>query len=77
MPYPEEASTVEMLNFTIQALWSYRYMKILFFPGLPAPLATTLIIQNNVTLPVLLLKTDKESKSSVNTALGSMTHTTP
>ena len=40
MPYPEEASTAKMITYTIQALWSYRYMKtflldlLLLFPGL-------------------------------------------
>ena len=36
---------------------------LLLFPGLPTPLATTLTSQNYITL--LLLKRDKESKSSV------------
>ena len=27
MPYTEEASTAEMVNCTVQALWSYEYMK--------------------------------------------------
>ena len=70
MSYLEEASgTAEMVNYTVQAVWSYGYMNIfyldflLLFPGLPAPLATTLTSQNYMTL--LLLKRDKESKSSV------------
>ena len=29
MPYPEEASTAEMVNYTIKILWSYGYMKSL------------------------------------------------
>ena len=28
---PEEASAAEMVNYTIQALWSYRYMLFRFF----------------------------------------------
>ena len=31
MPYPEEASTAEMVNYTVQALWSYGYMKTFLF----------------------------------------------
>ena len=31
MPYPEEASTAEIVNHTIQALWSYGYMKTFVF----------------------------------------------
>ena len=58
-------SIAEMVNYTIQALWSYGYMlfRFLLFPGLPAPLATTLTSQNYIKL--LILKRDKESKSSV------------
>ena len=48
MSYPEEASTAEMVNYTVQALWSYEYMKFYFRflyysrgyqHPLPAPLA--------------------------------------
>ena len=31
MPYPEEASTAEMVNYTVQALWSYGYTKTFLF----------------------------------------------
>ena len=31
MPYPEEASIAEMVNYTILALWSYGYMLFRFF----------------------------------------------
>ena len=41
MPYPEEASTAEMINYTIQALWSYKYMKTLLFPGLATSIPST------------------------------------
>ena len=31
MPYPEEASAAELVNYTIQAFWSYGYILFRFF----------------------------------------------
>ena len=30
IPNPKKVSTAEMINYTIQALWSYGYMKMTF-----------------------------------------------
>ena len=68
MPYPEEASTAEMVNYTVQALWSYGYMKTFLFSLfiiIPRVTSTPYHHPDVTELYDFLLKRDKESKSSV------------
>ena len=37
MPNPEEASSAEIVNYTVQALWSYGYMKTAFSASSVSP----------------------------------------
>ena len=60
---PWEASTAEMVNYTVQALWSYGYMKTKSFIIIPRVTSTP--CQHPDITELLLLNKDKQSKSSV------------
>ena len=64
MPYPEEASTAEMVNYTIQALWCYGYMLFRFF-NIPRVTSTSYHHPDITELYETTPSEDKESKSSV------------